>query len=324
MCGLVLAMALAAGAASSLVSTQTFYYGMCDASAGVALEANLFAVANDEDNPIRLYDARQGSLPLQTFDFSRFLRVSARKPELDLEGACWLGDRIFWITSHGRNHLGQFRPNRHRLFATEWRLTPRGAALVPVGRPYGSLVNDLIADPRLGRFSLARAAQLPPKAPGALNLEGLCPTPDGFLLLGFRNPIPDNQALLVPLVNPQEVIFAAKPARFGDPILLDLEGQGVRDLALVGGQYVIISGAYDTSGPSHVYLWPGARQPPRKLTEINFPDFNPEAIIAYPGRTNTLQLLSDDGTRPEHGVPCKELRNPAQQRFRSVWITLPP
>jgi hypothetical protein len=305
-----------------VVSTQIFYYGMCDASAGVALEANLFAVANDEDNPIRIYHTKQGSLPLQTFDFSKFLGVRRKKPELDLEGACWLGERIFWITSHGRNHLGQYRPNRHRLFATEWKQTAQGFQLAPVGRAYGNLLLDLITEPRLRGLNLARAARLPPKEAGALNLEGLCPTPEGWLLIGFRNPIPGQQALIVPLVNPNEVI-SGKPARLGDPILLNLGGFGIRDLAFFQGQYVLLAGAYDATGQSALYLWAGGKAPPRKLEEIKLPDFNPEAIITYRERPHTIQLLSDDGTRATQGVPCKNLGNPAQQRFRSVWVTLP-
>ena len=48
-----------------------------------------------------------------------------------------------------------------------------------------------------------------------MNIEGLCPTPEGELLIGFRNPIPGERALIVPLKNPGELI-EGKPARFGD------------------------------------------------------------------------------------------------------------
>ena len=36
---------------------------------------------------------------------------------LFLSGAAWLGDRIFWIGSHGRNRDGKYRASRHRFFA---------------------------------------------------------------------------------------------------------------------------------------------------------------------------------------------------------------
>ena len=41
------------------------YRGLCDASAVEALDANLFAVANDEDNVLRIYDRLKVGLPVQ-------------------------------------------------------------------------------------------------------------------------------------------------------------------------------------------------------------------------------------------------------------------
>ena len=49
---------------SDTVSTQSFYVGMCDASAAVALNNELFAVANDEDNSLRIYNAAKGGAPV--------------------------------------------------------------------------------------------------------------------------------------------------------------------------------------------------------------------------------------------------------------------
>jgi len=50
------------------------------------------------------------------------------------------------------------------------------------------------------------ASHLAPKTPGALNIEGLCATPDHKLLIAFRNPLPQSKALLIPLENPEQVI----------------------------------------------------------------------------------------------------------------------
>ena len=61
--GAGLALAVAARAAS--LSAPTTYRGMCDASAAVSLNADLFAVANDEDNILRVYH-RQPGLKLLT------------------------------------------------------------------------------------------------------------------------------------------------------------------------------------------------------------------------------------------------------------------
>ncbi len=181
---------------------------MCDASAAVALDSELFAVANDEDNAIRIYRADQGGPPVQSIELSRFLRVDRKKPETDLEAAAWLGNRIFWITSHGRNHEGKFRPNRHFFFATVWEKLGGNFQLVTSGKPYQNLLADLVRDSRLRPFKLDAASRRAPKLPDALNIEGLCATPDHHLLIGFRNPIPQGRALIVPLLNPNDLISA--------------------------------------------------------------------------------------------------------------------
>ena len=65
---------------SNTVSTQSFYVGMCDASAAVALNNELFAVANDEDNSLRIYHAAKGGAPVYRHDLSVLLRVDRKKP----------------------------------------------------------------------------------------------------------------------------------------------------------------------------------------------------------------------------------------------------
>jgi hypothetical protein len=302
------------------VSLPTIYFGMCDASAGVALATNVFAVANDEDNVVRLYQIDRTNGPVGGVDLSSFLRVDRGWPETDLEGAAWIGDWIFWIGSHGRNHDGKARLSRQRLFATRMMRTNGIVRLVPVGKPYMNLLSDLVHEPRLSPYRLATASRLPPKARGALNIEGLCATPNTNLLIGFRNPIPQGRALLVPLRNPFEVV-AGRPARFGDPILLDLGGQGIRDIGFWQGHYIIIAGAFDGSSHSRLYFWNGDEAAPKRVEGVHLKGINPEAVVVYPQNNDAFQLLSDDGTMLINGVDCKKLSNPMQRRFRSVWVS---
>jgi hypothetical protein len=304
------------------VSTQAVYVGMCDASAAVALNNELFAVANDEDNSLRIYNAAKGGLPVASQDLSGLLRVDRKKPETDLEGACWSGEYIYWISSHGRNRDGKFRASRHRFFATQIEQKGGPIQVRGVGRVYVNLLADLLRDPRLRRFGLDRASRLPPKAAGGLNIEGLCATPENTLLIGFRNPLPQNRALIVPMLNPVEVING-RMARFGDPLLLDLGGRGIREIVRWGKRYVIVGGAYDGNENSKLFEWTGGSAEPRELSSITFTNFNPEAIIVYPDAEKPFQVLSDDGTVLINGVACKTIANANLKKFRAVWVSLP-
>jgi hypothetical protein len=296
---------------------------MCDASAAVAIGTNLSVVANDEDNRLRLYQRHPGGMPAASVDLSRFLAVRGKSPETDIEGAARVGSRIYWITSHGRNAKGKDSPDRHRFFATEIVETVVGPRVTPVGRPYSQLLDDFAREPRLAPFGLASASRLAPKDPGGLNIEGLTAMPDGRLLLGFRNPIPGGRALLVPLLNPAGLI-AGDSARFGDPILLDLGGLGVRSLGYENGRYVIIAGPSAGGGVSKLYLWggPEAATAATLVPGVDFRGLNPEGLAfeRADGRREFF-VLSDDGTRSLGGVDCKQLKDPAQRRFRGYALT---
>jgi hypothetical protein len=304
------------------VSAPITYSCMCDASAAVALTDKLFAVASDEASVIRVYDRDWGGAPFQSIDLSAFLDLDARKPETDLEGAARVGDRAYWITSHGRNKNDKQRPSRDRFFAVQILINTQRVELQMVGKPYEHLLDDLVNEPKLKPFNLAAASRLEPKARGALNIEGLSATPDGHLLIGFRNPIPGGKALLVPMLNPEAVIHG-QASKLGEPILLELDGLGIRDIAYWKGHYAIIAGPYDGKGQAHLYEWLGGTSTPRRVKHANLKGLNPEAILFYPDNGGErFQLLSDDGKKLVNGKPCKELADPSRQHFRSVWISV--
>ena len=294
------------------------YVGLCDASAAVWLDARTFAVAGDEDNVIRVYQRDGGSAPLYSLDLSAFLQVDAKEPEADIEGAARSGELVFWITSHGRNASGKDRLSRRRFFAT--RLVGQGGAgrLGPAGRPYARLLQDLAEDARLQRFNLTAAARLPPKEPGALNIEGLAVTPHGQLLIGFRNPIPQGQALLVPLLNPSAVIEGA-PAQLGDPVLLNLGGRGIRSITAWEGRYLIAAGSYSGEGASALYFWLGPGYEPQPLAQQICGTISPEALAISPGAGHgELLVVSDDGNVLVGDRPCKKLKDVTQKQFRAA------
>lgn len=307
---------LAAAASGASLSAPTIFHGMCDASAAVSLNADLFVVANDEDNILRVYHRNMGGMPAYSFDMTSFLRIGKKNPEADIEASAAIGDRVYWITSHGRNAKGKDAPNRERFFATKFLVTNDTVKMAPIGRPYTSLLDDFFREPRLRPFHLVLASLRAPKEREALNIEGLVATPEGHLLIGFRNPIPQGKALLIPLLNPAELI-QGESAKFGDPLLLDLGGYGIRSIGRDQGDYLIIAGSFDADGESRAYTWRGGNAAPVLLPGITFPGFNPEGL-AFDNDNGVSEffVVSDDGTVKIGGVECKKLKDPAQRQFR--------
>jgi hypothetical protein len=312
------------------------FSGMCDASGAVPLGSALFAVADDEDNVLRIYDAEAGGAPLYAIDISSELPLQKSKkdktptsqesnpkkpkksPESDLEAATRLGDDAFWITSHGRNSAGKIQPARFIFFGTT--LPQKDQPLPLVGAPYVHLLDDLLATESLKPFGLEEASTKAPKEPGGLNIEGLTAMPNNeSVYLGFRNPIIDGRALVVSLKNPREVLHGT-PASFGPPLLLDLGGLGVRSLSWWHGRYLIAAGAFAEGDTARLYTWDGEGAP--TALPIDLAGFNIEGFFT-PEERDDILLLSDDGSRLVGDTECKRLEDPSQKTFRGVWVTLP-
>lgn len=304
------------------------FQGMADASAVEVLNQEWFVVANDEDNLLRIYHRSQTEAPVRSLDLSPFLRAGnkgkkGKSEEVDLEGSARVGDTIFWISSHGRNAAGGYASSRHRLLATQVGTIAGVPWVHPVGDHFTDLVAELLADPRFAHLGLAEAAQRAPKSPGGLNIEGLAATPQGNLLIGFRSPTPQGQALIISLLNPMEVIKGTKP-RFGDPLLLPLDGQGIRGMAEVAGGYWIVAGSSSSGGISRLFRLNGGPDAPELWPGIDLSDFNPEGISVAEGATGpALLLTSDDGTLKVDGREAKRLKDPSQKTFRLATVVLP-
>lgn len=319
------------------VSAQiTEYVGMCDASAALAIDDQHFIIANDEDNMLRVYHIDK-KMPVSTYDLSAFMRIryDDKSPESDIEGATRLGDYYFFITSHGRDRKGRLRRNRHQFFAVQ--VDPQSYEIAPVGSTYGELMDDLMHVGALKKVNIYDAFQpddskdddLAPKERG-VNIEGLAAAADGALLIGFRNPIPDDRALIVLLLNPFEVIARTSAPKFGSVFFMDMDGRGVRSLEYHPGldQYLIVGGSRNGDMTSKIYRWDGREN--SKLIEIKdvdftqFKKFNPEAITIY-SADQPLQIYSDDGTvmfrdRSGDKCECKDLEDARDKQYRAMWI----
>ena len=298
------------------------YHEMCDPSAAVAISDTLFIVASDEDNVLRIY-ARENSGAPQRVDLNSFLRPDDDHPEVDIEGGTRIGDRIFWIASHGRSKEGKLRPSRHRLFATTVTVEGDKVKVIPVGLPYTRLLEDLAQSPALQKYNLASASKKAPESKGGLNIEGLAATPQGTLMIAFRNPIPGGNALIVPLDNPQQIV-AGERAKLGTPIELALNGLGVRSIEYreSRGRYLIVAGPYNDDGKAALFGWSGKASDAAELIPDGvFGDLNPEAMFMYPSDLTAVQFLSDDSGRKLRGGGAKEMA-PAEQRFRGVSLNI--
>lgn len=300
-----------------------FYSGACDGSAVAMVSETLFAAASDESSVLRLYRVGASGPPVREVPLTGFL--AGRRHEPDFEGSARIGDRIYWIGSHSRNEQGEARPDRHVLVATAIQGVGDEATLTPVGMPFRGLVLALAAEPTLASVDWMAGARRGAEAAGGLNIEGMAEGPDGALWIGFRNPVPEGKALLVPLLNPEEVTGAtlAKP-RFGRMLRLDLGGAGIRDMVRTPTGYLLIAGPAEGGGRHRLFAWSGGDDRPLEVAKAVPKGFPAEGIRVVSGSGGGLEveLFSDDGNLKIEGRRCEDL--PAnRRRFRSVTAVVP-
>ena len=336
------------------------FRGSSDASAAVAVGENMFVVADDENNILRIYETSNAAKPIDFFDMTALLDIEPDHPEADIEAATRVGQRIYWITSHGRNKDGKLRPNRYRFFATDVFIENRSVKLHPAGEPYETLIHELVKTNAARRLGLDKATgfgrrltkkereKLAPKKDG-LNIEGLCTSPDGgTLYIGFRNPRPKDKqsgrakAIVIPLCNPDRVIEKGEAPVFGESMLWDLKGLGIRSMeySRFHKACFIIAGGPDEDKGFALYRWSGKPESPPELErELSMGEskFSPEALIPFE-KSGRLLMLSDDGSllvkvvgawecaegefRKDGTCLNKYLANPGRKTFRGIWLEL--
>jgi hypothetical protein len=292
--------------AGFILSDSVKHAGQSDGSAGVAVGEDHFIGASDENNVLRLYSSDSSDPGKDLLDLNPLLGFEKEEGEFkecDIEGAARIEDLIFWIGSHGLNKKGHVKESRRVLFATVLSGSGANVRLTLKGVPCKSLMDSFMAIPEL-----KSAAAIKPEDKGGLNIESLC-AKGSSLLIGFRNPVSDQGALVVPLLNPLEVIDG-KPPVLGESFRVNLQGRGIRDMARWRGQFLIVAGDYqDRTAPGaktpQLFKWSGNPQESPVPIEVELGDLNPEAAVTYGQECNEkLQLLSDDGG----------------EFFRSVWV----
>ncbi len=323
-----------------LGSTPGNYQGTCDGSFGVAIDATYFLDGNDEDQVLRVYRRGADATPVQTKDLSSDLGLGS-SDEVDLEDATRVGDRVYVVSSHGRDKDGNLERMRYRFFALDLSGTVPNLGIAVAG--YSTTLLDEMLDSanwqtpdsaviasltESSQLDVSTDSDLAPKVNGT-NIEGLSWLPSADhpnqLLIGFRNPAQASDAIVVSLLNADEVVSGGTPS-FGEAVLLDLDGLAIRGMAWspVHGAVFVLAGPRQTStSPFRLFEWSGvASEAPVAVQDITPPsDSGVEAIVPWPG-SHDVEILFDQGEHDIDGEICKD-SDAASQFFSDVIVHVP-
>lgn len=297
----ILLVAGAARAEGVRIEGVSVYEGMCDASGAVAMPEGSFGerflMIDSADSLLRIYAVGTPEAPAGT-DVGATLSGKNRGG-LDIEAATWLDGEALLVGTLGRDRDGASGADWQFLSVA---VTDDHAVRARPGRSDRLLAGLAALDPDLSAAIGDLDADDPALAPerGGIDLEGMSVAADGAsLFLGFRNPVPAGQSMLVKLLNPKAALFEDAEPLFEPPIRLDLGGRGIRSMEYspAAGAYFIIAGPGGDEGDFDLYRWveggdPAAIAGAREAL-ASLPGFAPEGLIIDQSGTR-LQLFSDN------------------------------
>jgi len=226
----------------------------------------------------------------------RLLRSFGRKMS-DLEGlSIDRAGQVYAITSHSTKNKGKRDRDREQLL----RFVVSGG--VASGLAVYAGLRDALSDAadlnRAIEEATGEAADF-----GDLNIEGLAYVEEtSELLLGLRTPVVGGRSLVVAITNPAALVEGRAPPRFGPPLLLDMQGGGIRALSFdpVLKTYLVVNEVEQPEGGRISQLWKwdgGSDTPPVPLSLPGIIDLdNVESIDSVViGGERRLLLMSDEG-----------------------------
>ena len=315
-------------------ATSTFLYDFSDASTALDAGGGYYLVGDDEFNQPALYREGVSGPPVKTWNFDSLMGV-ADTSQIDIEASARLGNTIYWLGSQGNNSTGDVKDNRAILFATTVTGTGASTELTFAGY-YKNLRNDFLAwdaanNNRFGFVAGTAQGQIPKEANG-YNIEGAEFAPGGSstLYVGFRAPVVNGQALVVPVTNLTSLISSSGEvgsATFGTPFLWHLTPSGytnpngdtsaltVREIRKnADDQYLIIAGSFEevppapSGGAEFLYTWDGSPAHQPVLTNTVLPTIDAgswESIVSVPDPLvdgGALTMIQDDGDDDNYGT----------------------
>lgn len=288
--------------------------GLFEPSAIQQLPDGRFLVVEDEKEfPFSLLSLDADGNPSSTPLLAAPADASAPFEKLaDLEGVTLDGaGYIYATTSHSRNTDGEEKKSRDKL--VRFRIEGNHAV---APRVVSGLKRALVeAHPSLAQAATIREV----KTAGGLNIEALEFSPEETLLIGFRSPLLDNNAIIACLENPAAMFNSDEAPRISPSLVtLNLEGNGIRGMSYLPGLggYLIISGPV-SSESVHFQLWFWRGRPDdqaRRVTVDGLPGFaHAEGICpALIAGQQWVVVVSDDGSREEDRCAGYLLLAPAQ------------
>ncbi len=279
----------------NVVYNEDSFYNVFEPSGATTMPDGKVLIVEDEKatDSLKLVEiAKNGKvLEIGSLYLDKKLKKLFKKDIEDLEAITSDGNIVYGITSHSLS-----RKNGRKLSRERFIMFKYDDGAIKEFHMYSDLKRDLA-------FSFPELAKKSAFYTSEINIEGLSFDKETqTLIIGFRAPVVDGEAMLLAIENPQEIFLQNMKPKFSKPIRLKLDGMGIRDITYDEGKkgFWIIAGS-SNERDANFSLWFWNRQNNEVKLMKNHPDIGFGEGITVINRDSNLPglfIVEDNGQKP--------------------------
>ena len=279
----------------NVVYTEDKFYNVFEPSGAATMLDGKVLIVEDEKSAhsLKLLEIEDNNnvVEIGNLYLPKKIKKIFKKSIEDLEAISADGNVVYAITSHTLSKSNKRKNERERFLMFTY-----ADGAIEDFYMYKNLKEDLNKKfPKIFKKSMFTTNDI--------NIEGLCfESETKTLILGFRAPVVNGNALLIAIKNPTKVFLNEEKPDFAQPIELNLNGMGIRDITFdeqKNGYWIIAGGSTDRDLNFKLWFWDRANA--KILLIDNHPDIGyGEGITVINKDSNipALLIVEDNGKKP--------------------------
>lgn len=271
------------------------FFNIFEPSGATTMPDGKILIVEDESsvNVLKLVELEEDNnvVEIGNLHMPKKIKKAFKKGIQDIEALTSDENTVFAATSHTLTKTSKQKKEREKLVMFTYE-----DESIKDFHTYGNLKKDLIASyPELFENTFFTA--------NSINIEGLCfEKKSGNLLIGFRAPVIEGQAIVIGIENPREIFLNDEQPRFTKPITLNLNGMGIRDLTYDSkkeGYWIIAGGSNDRNGNFQLWFWDKNKAkvfPIKDQPDIGYGEGI--TVVNQDSEKPVLLIVKDNGKKP--------------------------
>ncbi len=279
----------------SVAYKEDKFYNIFEPSGATTMPDGKILIVEDEksENPIRMLSIKADGnvVEIGNIYIDKKIKKVFKKSIEDLEAITSNGNIVYAITSHSLNKSHKRKSAREKLISFVYDDGKMRAFHI-----YDTLKDDLYKNFREFFTNSVFGIE-------DISIEGLCVDFNtSGLLIGFRAPIINGDAVVIEIKNPQKVMLEKEKPVFSKPIKLNLNGLGIRDMTYDSkkdGYWIIAGGSNDRNFNFQLWFWD------KKNKKVSFVKNHPYigygegiSVIHQSSKKSALLIVEDNGLKP--------------------------